>query len=114
MPAPWDVPSERVQPHLPPPSSTGATTAKSAAAQREATVAAHEPKVAEAAAVEPFVLDLTDIRCSLEVSNPWQCPEVMCTCLFEHDGTCFPSLRYAVQTSSRAGTEAYWSPADRS
>ncbi len=70
MPAPWDAPSEPVQPAsllLPVASSAGATIPKSLAVQRQTAEPAQELTVAEpAVAAEPFVLDLTNIRCGAD------------------------------------------------
>ena len=67
MPAPWDAPSEHV-PSVgllsPVASLATATAAKSAVVQRQTAEPAQELTVAEpAVAAEPFVLDLTNIRC---------------------------------------------------
>ena len=72
MPAPWDAKPEHVQPQpaslfLPAASLAGTMAAKSAAVQRQTTEPVQELTVAEpAVAAEPFVLDLTNIRCGAD------------------------------------------------
>ncbi len=68
MPAPWDAKSEQIQPasvFLPAASPPGTLLATSAVVmQRHTAEPAQELTVAEpAVAVEPFVIDLTNIRC---------------------------------------------------